>query len=147
MSPERVHPGLARRSIALSAGGISGLIGGLPAAACWSATTPTITVFDPADRLGGILRTERLGGQPMDIGAEAFVARRPEVPALLAELGLAGRQIGTTGVRPADLQPGPALHPLPAGHRQRHPELGGVDGRPGRRRDDRARWPPNRTAR
>jgi oxygen-dependent protoporphyrinogen oxidase len=60
----------------------------------------TITVFDPADRLGGVLRTERVGGQPLDVGAEAFVARRPEVPALLAELGLARRQIGTTGARP-----------------------------------------------
>ena len=55
----------------------------------------SITVFDPADRLGGVLRTERIGGQPLDVGAEAFIARRPEVPALLAELGLTGRQIGT----------------------------------------------------
>src|SRR5207302_9592765 len=59
----------------------------------------SITLFDPADRLGGVLRTERVGAQPMDVGAEAFVVRRPEVPALLAELGLADRQRGTTGVR------------------------------------------------
>ncbi|BBX07293.1 protoporphyrinogen oxidase [Mycolicibacterium aichiense] len=72
-----------------------------------------ITVFDPADRLGGILRTERIAGQPMDIGAEAYVVRRPEVPALLAELGLAGRQISTTGVRPTIYSQG-RLHPLPA---------------------------------
>lgn len=72
----------------------------------------TITLFDPADRLGGVLRTERVGGQAMDIGAEAFVVRRPEVPALLAELGLAGRQIDTTGVRPLIYSQG-RLHPLP----------------------------------
>lgn len=72
-----------------------------------------ITVFDPADRLGGILRTERIAGQPMDIGAEAYVVRRPEVPALLTELGLAGRQISTTGVRPTIYSQG-RLHPLPA---------------------------------
>ena len=71
-----------------------------------------ITVFEPADRLGGVLRTEQVGGQPIDIGAEAFVARRPEVPALLAELGLAGRQIGTTGVRPLIYSQG-RLHELP----------------------------------
>ncbi|MCX2932833.1 protoporphyrinogen oxidase [Mycobacterium sp. CVI_P3] len=71
-----------------------------------------ITVFDPADRLGGILRTERLAGQPMDVGAEAFVVRRPEVPALLAELGLAGRQISTTGVRPT-IYSQARIHPLP----------------------------------
>jgi len=71
-----------------------------------------ITVFDPADRLGGVLRTELVGGQPMDLGAEAFVARRPEVPALLAELGLANRQIGTTGARPLIYSQG-RLHELP----------------------------------
>ena len=69
-------------------------------------------MFEPADRLGGVLRTEQLGGQPIDIGAEAFVARRPEMPALLAELGLAGRQIGTTGVRPLIYSQG-RLHELP----------------------------------
>jgi protoporphyrinogen/coproporphyrinogen III oxidase len=59
-----------------------------------------------------VLRTEHLGGQPIDIGAEAFVARRPEMPALLAELGLADRQIGTTGVRPLIYSQG-RLHELP----------------------------------
>ena len=74
----------------------------------------SITLFDPADRLGGVLRTERVGGQPLDVGAEAFVARRPEVPALLAELGLARRQIGTTGARPLIYANG-GLHPMPTG--------------------------------
>ncbi len=69
-------------------------------------------MFEPADRLGGVLRTEQLGGQPIDIGAEAFIARRPEMPALLAELGLTGRQIGTTGVRPLIYSQG-RLHELP----------------------------------
>ena len=73
-----------------------------------------IVLFDPADRLGGVLRTVELGGRPFDIGAEAFITRRPEVPALLAELGLAGRLIGTTGVRPT-IYSGDRLHPLPAG--------------------------------
>ncbi len=73
-----------------------------------------ITVFDPADRPGGVLRTERLGGQSVDIGAEAFIVRRPEVPALLAELGLTDRLIGTTGVRPVVYSQA-RLHPLPAG--------------------------------
>ncbi|MFZ0831598.1 MAG: NAD(P)-binding protein, partial [Mycobacterium sp.] len=71
-----------------------------------------ITLFDPADTLGGTLRTVRLAGHPVDVGAEAFVARRPEVPALLAELGLAEAQIGTTGVRPL-IYAGGGLHPMP----------------------------------
>jgi protoporphyrinogen/coproporphyrinogen III oxidase len=86
-------------SYAVVGGGISGLVAAYRLRAA-AGPDATITVFDPADRLGGVLRTERVGGQPLDVGAEAFIARRPEVPALLAELGLAGRQIGTTGARP-----------------------------------------------
>jgi oxygen-dependent protoporphyrinogen oxidase len=71
-----------------------------------------ITLFDPGSRLGGVLRTEHLAGVPMDVGAEAFVARRPEVPALLSELGLAGRQLGTTAARPL-IYSQDKLHPLP----------------------------------
>ena len=74
----------------------------------------TIVVFDPADRLGGVLRTETFCGQPVDIGAEAFIARRPEVPALLRELGLADRQVSPTGVR-TTIFSGGRLHPLPSG--------------------------------
>jgi protoporphyrinogen/coproporphyrinogen III oxidase len=92
-------------------GGISGLVAAYRLRVA-AGPDASITVFDPADRLGGVLRTERLGGQPLDVGAEAFVARRPEVPALLAELGLAGKQIGTTGVRPLIYSQG-RLHPLP----------------------------------
>ncbi|MGZ4564438.1 MAG: protoporphyrinogen oxidase [Mycobacterium sp.] len=73
-----------------------------------------ITLFDPAESLGGTLRTVRLAGHPVDVGAEAFVARRPEVPALLAELGLAQAQIDTTGVRPL-IYAGGGLHPMPEG--------------------------------
>jgi oxygen-dependent protoporphyrinogen oxidase len=74
----------------------------------------TITLFDPGDRLGGVLRTELVGGQPMDLGAEAFVLRRPEMPALLAELGLSGRQKATTGARPL-IYSQQQVHPLPTG--------------------------------
>ena len=73
----------------------------------------SITLFDPADRLGGVLRTEQVGGVAVDVGAEAFVVRRPEMPALLAELGLANRHVGTTGARPL-IYSKDRLHPLPA---------------------------------
>ncbi len=56
-------------------------------------------LFDPGEKLGGVLRTERVGGQPMDLGAEAFVLRRPEMPALLAELGLSDRVNGSPPAR------------------------------------------------
>jgi oxygen-dependent protoporphyrinogen oxidase len=98
-------------SYAVVGGGISGLVAAYRLRVA-AGPDATITVFDPADRLGGVLRTERIGGQPLDVGAEAFVARRPEVPALLAELGLAGRQIGTTGARPL-IYSRRRLHPFP----------------------------------
>ncbi|WP_025735526.1 protoporphyrinogen oxidase [Mycobacterium genavense] len=100
------------RSYCVVGGGISGLTAAyrLRAAAGESAN---ITLFEPADRLGGILRTEQIGGRPMDLGAEAFVLRRPEMPALLAELGLSHCQLGTTGARPL-IYSQAELHPLPA---------------------------------
>ena len=92
-------------------GGISGLVAAYRLRVT-AGPQASITLFDPADRLGGVLRTERVGGQLIDVGAEAFVARRPEVPALLAELGLAGKQVGTTGARPLIYSQG-RLHQLP----------------------------------
>jgi len=92
-------------------GGISGLTAAYRLRQAVGDAT-TITVFDPADRLGGVLRTERVGGELLDVGAEAFVARRPEVPALLAELGLADRQLATTGARPL-IYSQDSLQPLP----------------------------------
>jgi protoporphyrinogen/coproporphyrinogen III oxidase len=94
-------------------GGISGLVAAYRLRVA-AGPDASITVFDPADRLGGVLRTERIGGQMVDVGAEAFIARRPEVPALLAELGLANRQVGTTGARPLIYSEG-RLHPMPQG--------------------------------
>ena len=102
-----------RPSYAVVGGGISGLVGAYRLRMA-AGPDASITLFDPADRLGGVLRTERIGNQAVDVGAEAFVARRPEVPALLAELGLANRQIGTTGARPLIFSEG-RLHPMPAG--------------------------------
>ncbi|WP_020101813.1 protoporphyrinogen oxidase [Mycobacterium sp. 360MFTsu5.1] len=100
-------------------GGISGLVAAYRLRQADPAAR--ITIFDPADRLGGVLRTERLAGQSLDVGAEAFVARRPEVTSLLKELGL--RQIGTTGVRPL-IYSGGRLHPMPEGTMQGIPGPG-----------------------
>jgi protoporphyrinogen/coproporphyrinogen III oxidase len=47
-----------------------------------------LVVIEQDRRLGGKLRTVELAGQPFDVGAEAFLSRKPEVTGLLAELGL-----------------------------------------------------------
>lgn len=94
-------------------GGISGLTAAYRLRVA-AGPEASITLFDPADRLGGVLRTETVGGMSMDVGAEAFITRRPEVPALLAELGLTGRQVASAGARPLIYSQG-RLHPLPTG--------------------------------
>jgi oxygen-dependent protoporphyrinogen oxidase len=94
-------------------GGISGLTAAYRLRAA-AGERARITLFDPGDRLGGVLRTELVAGRQMDLGAEAFVLRRPEMPALLAELGLSERQLATTGARPL-IYSGQRLHPLPSG--------------------------------
>lgn len=98
-------------SYAVVGGGISGLSAAYKLRRL-AGDDVRITLFDPADTLGGTLRTVRVAGHPVDVGAEAFVARRPEVPALLAELSLADAQIDTTGVRPL-IYAGGSLHPMP----------------------------------
>lgn len=94
-------------------GGISGLTAAYRLRRLAGADA-SITLFEPSERLGGVLRTEVVGGVAVDVGAEAFVVRRPEMPALLAELDLANEQLGTTGARPLVYSQA-RLHPLPAG--------------------------------
>jgi protoporphyrinogen/coproporphyrinogen III oxidase len=101
----------ASPSIAIVGGGISGLTAAYRLR-CELGDGACITVYDPAEQLGGILRTITLGEHRIDIGAEAFITRRPEVLDLLDELGLANRKLDTTGARPL-LYAGGRLHPLP----------------------------------
>ncbi|MFD6198131.1 protoporphyrinogen oxidase [Mycobacteriaceae bacterium NPDC060252] len=101
----------AAPSIAIVGGGISGLTAAYRLR-CELGDDARITVYDPAEQLGGILRTITLGEHRIDIGAEAFITRRPEVLDLLEELGLADRRLDTTGARPL-IYAGGSLHPLP----------------------------------
>ncbi|MBZ4611845.1 protoporphyrinogen oxidase [Mycobacterium avium] len=104
---------MTARSYCVVGGGISGLTAAYRLRMA-AGDDAVITLLDPAPRLGGILRTEPVGGVPMDLGAEAFVLRRPELPALLTELNLTGRQRVSTGARPLIYSRG-RLHPLPTG--------------------------------
>ncbi|MGH3787474.1 MAG: protoporphyrinogen oxidase [Pseudonocardiaceae bacterium] len=77
--------------VAVVGGGISGL-----AAAHGLRTmlgpTAEIVLVEGSQRIGGALRTVELGGLALDVGAEAFLVRRPEALALIEELGL-GEQL------------------------------------------------------
>ncbi|OLR94973.1 protoporphyrinogen oxidase [Actinokineospora bangkokensis] len=74
--------------VAVVGAGISGLVAAHRLRALLGPGA-AITVVEQSDRVGGKLRTAELAGTRVDVGAEAYLARRPEVGALLAELGLA----------------------------------------------------------
>jgi oxygen-dependent protoporphyrinogen oxidase len=72
-------------------GGISGL------SAAWeltggeggpSDTTPRVEIIEASDRLGGSLATTTFAERTIDLGADGFLARRPEAVELVRELGL-----------------------------------------------------------
>ena len=98
--------------IAVIGAGVSGLTG---AYALRRELGPDarIDVFESAERTGGILQSATVGGVSVDVGAEAFIVRRPEARDLIAELGLADQVVSPGGMRPAVWSAG-ALHALPS---------------------------------
>jgi oxygen-dependent protoporphyrinogen oxidase len=89
-------------------------ISGLAAAHRLRARCPDarVTVLEAAERTGGKLRTACLAGRPFDVGAEAFLVRRPEALDLAAELGLP--VVYPTAAR-ASILAGGARRAIPAG--------------------------------
>ncbi|WP_026424722.1 protoporphyrinogen oxidase [Actinokineospora inagensis] len=84
--------------VAVVGGGISGLTAAHRLRALLGPTA-SITVVEQSSRLGGKIRTESVAGRRYDVGAEAYLARRPEVGALLAEVGLGDLVVHPTGAR------------------------------------------------
>ncbi|MEU9884300.1 protoporphyrinogen oxidase [Sphaerisporangium sp. NPDC051011] len=86
-----------RRHVVVVGGGIAGL------AAAWHLRHEdpglAVTVLDGAPRVGGKLRTSEVAGIPVDEGAEAMLARRPEGRELARAVGLGDELV----------------HPAPAG--------------------------------
>jgi protoporphyrinogen/coproporphyrinogen III oxidase len=85
---------MIRPSVVVVGGGISGL------AAAWeltggsdgpTETTPRVEVIEASERVGGSLATTTFAGRTMDLGADGFLARRPEAVTLVQELGLEER--------------------------------------------------------
>jgi protoporphyrinogen/coproporphyrinogen III oxidase len=98
--------------IAVVGGGITGL------AAAYRLRTllgpaAEIVLIEGAQRLGGALRTVELGGLTLDVGAEAFLVRRPEAAALAEELGLGAGLTHPTPATPT-VRAGGRTRPLPS---------------------------------
>ncbi|MBW4717485.1 protoporphyrinogen oxidase [Saccharothrix obliqua] len=98
--------------VAVVGGGISGLVAA-HRLRCLLGPGARITVLEQADRLGGKLRTEEVAGLACDVGAEAFLHRRPEAGELVAELDLAERLRHPTGA-PSTIRAGGETRPVPA---------------------------------
>ncbi|GAB2649917.1 protoporphyrinogen oxidase [Prescottella soli] len=100
-----------RVSVAVVGGGVTGLVAAYRLRQQFGADAE-ITVVEAASRFGGKLRTVSLGNGPVDVGAEAFIARRPEVAELIVELGLEDQLVHPAGRQPLIWSQG-SLHPLP----------------------------------
>ncbi|MGW4122169.1 protoporphyrinogen oxidase [Nocardia sp. NPDC004711] len=85
--------------VAVVGGGISGLVAAYRLRKALGESAELILV-ERRDRVGGILRTVQIEGDPVDLGAEAFVGRRPEIPELMGELGIAEQLVHPAGKRP-----------------------------------------------
>jgi len=76
--------------------------------------TPDVVVIEAEGRLGGKLQSMPFAGRTVDLGADAFLARRPEATRLVAELGASDDLVGV-GTSGTSILTRGALRPLPDG--------------------------------
>jgi protoporphyrinogen/coproporphyrinogen III oxidase len=100
-----------RPHVAVVGGGIAGLTAAYHAASDGA----RVTLLEGSPEVGGKLRVSDVAGLPVDEGAEAMLARRPEGLELVRELGIGDRLVypGTTS---AAIWSRGVLHPMPGGH-------------------------------
>lgn len=94
--------------VAVVGAGITGLAAGYEAAQAGA----EVVVYEAAERAGGRLLTTELAGQPVDEGADAFLARVPWATELCHELGL-GAELVSPAQRAAFVYSRGALRTLP----------------------------------
>ncbi|PPK64676.1 protoporphyrinogen oxidase [Actinokineospora auranticolor] len=98
--------------VAVVGGGISGLTAAHRLRVLLGADA-RITVVEQTDRLGGKIRTAEVAGRRYDVGAEAYLVRRPEVTALLDELGITG--VAHPTAARSTVRAGGVTRPIPGG--------------------------------
>ena len=96
--------------IAIVGGGITGL------AAAYELTVRRIPfqLFEASPRLGGIIRTEHVGGFTIEAGPDSILVQKPAALKLCEELGLGSRLIATNTPRTAFILKDGRLHALPS---------------------------------
>ncbi len=78
---------------------IGGGISGLASAYYLSKKGFRPTLIEKTDRLGGLIRTESIGGCELEAGPDSFIAAKPAVAELAAELGITDQIIGSNDER------------------------------------------------
>ena len=77
-------------------GGIAGLSAAYTLARAGQDGAPIdVRLFEGRDRLGGVIRTERVEGFVIEGGPDSFLAEKPEAAALARELGLGDQLLGS----------------------------------------------------
>ena len=97
------------RPVAIIGGGISGL----SAAYELHKRRVPFLLFERADRVGGVIRTESVGGFTIDGGPDSLLIQKPGALELCAELGLGDRLMSTLPPRTAYVFKAGRLYPLP----------------------------------
>ncbi|HEX4809473.1 MAG TPA: protoporphyrinogen oxidase [Bryobacteraceae bacterium] len=99
-----------KRSVLIVGGGVSGL----STAYFLSKQGIRTTIVEKAERLGGLIQTDRLEGCDLEAGPDSYIAAKPAVTELAEELGIKDRIIGSNDaerrifiVRHGNLQPFP----------------------------------------
>jgi len=111
------------KRVAIVGGGIAGVAAAYELARQQRAGAPiAFTLFEAADRLGGIVETERRGGFIVECGPDSWVTEKPWARELAIELGLESELIFSEDEhRKTYLAEGNALLPMPDGMRMMVP--------------------------
>ncbi|MEX1176827.1 MAG: FAD-dependent oxidoreductase, partial [Nitriliruptor sp.] len=96
--------------IVVIGGGLTGL------ATAWRLReVDDVLLLEAADEVGGQIRTVELSDAPLDVGADAFLARQPEAERLARELGFDDDDLVAPATGQVHLWLRGGLRPLPAG--------------------------------
>ncbi|PZS23545.1 MAG: protoporphyrinogen oxidase [Acidimicrobiales bacterium] len=104
------RPVVERPVVAVVGGGITGL------SAAWTLAggAARVVLLEAADRPGGKVLTDEVGGQPVDVGPDAFLARVPDAVDLCRAVGL-GDDLVAPATGRAFIWSRGRLRPLPKG--------------------------------
>ena len=94
---------------------VGGGIAGLSAAYELQRRGVPVRLLEAAQRLGGVILTERFDGWVVDAGPDALLVQKPAAVALCRELGIADRLVPTLEPRAAYVLRDGRLHQIPEG--------------------------------